>query len=138
MGADRKVNAEHKSIVKREQDHDLIESPMCGMLREIFDAEDDVPATIAVLNNIDATTGHYHETFDALYFMLDGWLTLRLHDPASGQTWEETLGRQGRYELAVVAKGLHHKVIYATPVNTLCVVSVPFFNRKDEHRSDKI
>jgi hypothetical protein len=59
-------------IIKRERDHALIESPMCGMLREIIRAEDGVAVNIAVLNNIGETKGHYHETFDELYFMLDG------------------------------------------------------------------
>ena len=46
MGADGQVNSEHKSIVRREKDHALIESPMCGMLREIFDAEDADPLSV--------------------------------------------------------------------------------------------
>ena len=37
-----------------------------------------------------------------------------------------------KYKLCVVPKGIHHKVIDASPQNVLCVVCTPPFNLADE------
>ena len=125
-------------IVRKRRDHVVKMSPLCGEIREILRDRDYDPLSIAVVENIRNTTAHFHEGFEEIYFVLNGSLTLQLFDPDTDRVWEETLGREGQYEPCVVPKGIHHKVIEASPENALCVVCIPPFDMADEHESERI
>lgn len=122
-------------LTKKLADHVVVHSPFCGEIREILLGSDYDKLGIAVAIDIRPTTAHFHETFDEIYFVLDGELDLEFFDPESGTTWTESLSPN---ELAVVSKGIHHKVIKATEKNRLCIVSAPPFHVDDENPSDKI
>lgn len=92
-------------IVRKETDHVIKTSPFCGPIREILRQQDYDPLSIAVVEDIEPTTAHYHEGFEEIYFMLEGSLTLQLYDPRADRIWKETLGRGGRYELGVIPRG---------------------------------
>jgi mannose-6-phosphate isomerase-like protein (cupin superfamily) len=115
-------------IVKQAKDHNIINSPICGEIREIL-TNDEYTPNIAIALDIGETKAHFHRYFDEVYFVLDGSLTLKLYDPQVKETTELTLGQN---ELCVITKGIHHKVIKASSQNRLCVLTIPKFNREDE------
>lgn len=119
-------------LTKHLNDHVLKHSPVCGEIREII-VGDEYRPNVAIAVNILPTTGHYHTTFDEIYFVLDGELSLALHDPQTKKTWTERLTAN---ELCVVSKHIHHRITQASPTNRLCVISVPQFRPDDEHTSD--
>ena len=122
-------------LTKKLADHLVVHSPFCGEIREIIKGGDYDKLGIAVAIDIKPTTAHFHNTFDEIYFVLDGELELEFHDPAAEKTWTEGLSAN---ELIVVSKGIHHKVVRASEHNRLCVVSAPPFHADDENPSDKI
>lgn len=122
-------------LVKKVQDQVLISSPICGEIKEIIRGNDYAPLGLAVAIDIRPTQGHYHTTFDEIYFVLDGKLTLKLFDPISNDIWTEKLEAN---ELIVISKGVHHRVIDSSDKNRLCVISVPPFHLDDEHDSNQI
>ena len=121
-------------ILKLAADHVIKQSPTCGEIHEILRHGEYSP-TIALALNIGPTTPHYHLTYDETYFVLDGTLELKLHDPSTNTTSTHKLEAN---ELCVITKGIHHQVIHASPANRLCVISVPAFDLADEHLSDKL
>jgi mannose-6-phosphate isomerase-like protein (cupin superfamily) len=122
-------------IVKLLKDHIVKQSPTCGELREILIGDEYPFLNIAVADNIKPTKAHFHKEFDEVYFVLDGYIGLKLYDPKSDRIWTEYLGAN---ELCVISKGIHHEVTEASDTNKLCVISVPQFHSGDETLSDKI
>ncbi|MFN4175160.1 MAG: hypothetical protein ACK4HV_08675 [Parachlamydiaceae bacterium] len=121
--------------VKLSKDHKVIESPTCGTVHEILTRDDYKPFGLAVCFDIKPTKAHYHKTFDETYFVLDGEFVLQLYDRLQDKF--ETLTLKGN-ELAVISKGVHHKIKQASPKNRLCVISSPPFHADDETASDKL
>jgi mannose-6-phosphate isomerase-like protein (cupin superfamily) len=78
-------------IVKLLKDHHLKESPTCGELREILTAADYSQANVAIALDIKPTKAHYHEKFDEIYFMLDGSISLKFYERATGRDWSQEL-----------------------------------------------
>jgi mannose-6-phosphate isomerase-like protein (cupin superfamily) len=122
-------------IVKEVEKHLVVHSPFCGEIREILKNDDYPPLGIAVAINIGVTHAHYHLTFDEIYFVLDGELTIRTYNPTTGAI---ALNHLKANELCVITKGIHHKIVEASPKNRLCVITVPPFHADDEHPSTKI
>ena len=120
-------------VVKKLKDHVIINTDSCGLLREAIGIEDGLPLTLVVADDIKPTKGHYHLNFKEIYFLLDGSLSLKFYDPATGQYWEESLEAN---ELCVIEKGIHHVVTASSPKNRLCVIAVPGYS--DEAMSDKL
>jgi mannose-6-phosphate isomerase-like protein (cupin superfamily) len=121
-------------MVKKLNDHKVLTSPTCGEIREILKDGEYKPLGIAIALDITPTRAHFHNSFDEIYFVLDGSLKLELYDPVEEKLWTETLNSN---ELCVVPKGTHHKVIEASIDNRLCVISVPPFHADDEHLSNR-
>ena len=121
-------------IFKLLADHVVKQSPTCGEIREILRGPEYSP-NLAIAVNIGVTTAHYHETFDEIYFMLDGDLELSLYDPATSSRIQQQLAAG---ELCVITKGVHHQIVRASPENRLCVITVPRFDMADEHLSAKL
>lgn len=122
-------------LIKHLADHLIVNSPTCGEVRDILKKGDYDPLGIAISINIQKTEGHYHLTFDEIYFVLDGEMTLQVYDPTTAKSTDYLLKAN---ELIVISKGLHHKVIKASQQNRLCIISAPPFHEDDEHPSDKI
>lgn len=122
-------------LIKHLADHLVVNSPTCGEIHDILRKSDYAPLGIAISINIQTTEGHYHLTFDEIYFVLDGEITLQVYDPATAKLTEYPLKAN---ELIVISIGLHHKVVKASPQNRLCIISAPPFHEDDEHPSDKI
>src|SRR5207248_11280081 len=116
-------------------DHQVKQSPWCGEIREILAGGAYPALSVAVALDIRPTRAHFHRTFDEIYFVLDGSLSLRFYDPADGRTWAETLAAN---ELCVITREVHHAVVEASPHNRLCVLCVPRFDPADETSSDRI
>jgi mannose-6-phosphate isomerase-like protein (cupin superfamily) len=122
-------------IVKLLKDHIVKESPTCGELHEILIGNEYPFLNIAVSENIKPTKAHYHNKFDEIYFVLDGYIGLRLFDPRTERVLTQYLSAN---ELCVISKGVHHEVIESSDTNKICIISVPGFHSDDEHLSDKI
>src|SRR5262245_36386673 len=124
-----------KMIVRKAFDHQVVRSPWCGEIHEILAGDEYPSLSVAVALDIRPTKAHFHRTFDELYFVLDGSIDLRLHDPAGGRPWTAPLGPN---ELCVIAKGIRHGIVAATERNRLCVLCRPRFDPHDETTSDRI
>ncbi len=120
-------------IVKKVKDHHIITSNTCGNIHEILTDEDYDSLSVAVLPDSRPTKGHYHEKFEEIYFVLDGAVKLKFHNPADGRTWNEELSAD---ELCVIPKGVHHVIEETTAGNRLCVMCVPRFVDGDLIPSD--
>ena len=121
-------------LFKLASDQVVKQSPFCGEIREILVGSEYSP-NVAVAINIGKTTAHYHQTFDEVYFVLDGSIVLKLFDPASRQTTEQKLNAN---ELCVITKGVHHQIVESSAENRLCVICAPRFDANDEHPSSQI
>ncbi|HEX9168374.1 MAG TPA: hypothetical protein VF886_05515 [Roseiarcus sp.] len=62
-------------ITKLMRDHVVKTSPFCGAIHEILSGKEYSPS-IALAIDIRETVAHYHQTFDEIYFVLDGEITL--------------------------------------------------------------
>lgn len=119
-------------ILKKLTDHVVKESPTCGPIHEILRGAECSP-NLAVAFEIGPTTPHFHTTFDEIYFVLDGSIRLRLHDPDTSSTTVHTLAAN---EVCVITRGIHHEIVAASPRNRLAVITTPRFDISDEHPSD--
>jgi mannose-6-phosphate isomerase-like protein (cupin superfamily) len=119
-------------IFKFLADHVVKTSPTCGAIHEVLRGAEYSP-NVAIAFDISATIPHYHKTFDEIYFVIDGQIDLRLHNPATGQT---TVHHLEANELCVITKGIHHEIMAASSRNRLAVMTVPRFDISDEHLSD--
>lgn len=122
-------------ILKHISDQHIVNSPTCGKVHEILRIGEYDPLGIAIAINIKPTQGHFHLTFDEIYFVLDGYVILEIYDP---RTEEKAVYDIKENELCVITKGVHHKIIDASENNRLCVISAPPFHRDDELPSRKI
>jgi mannose-6-phosphate isomerase-like protein (cupin superfamily) len=123
---------------KKSHDHQAAQRPrredlaVLRAIHEILTGAEYSPS-LALAIDIRETVAHFHKTFDEVYFVLDGEISLAMHDPATGKTTEQRLGAD---ELCVITKGVHHKVVRSTTKNRLCVICVPHFDPSDEHKSE--
>jgi mannose-6-phosphate isomerase-like protein (cupin superfamily) len=90
---------------------------------------------LAVAINIHPTKAHFHKSFDEIYFVLDGAVTLKTFDPSNGKLEELELQAN---ELCFITKGIHHQITQSSEKNRLCVISTPRWVPDDEHLSDLI
>jgi mannose-6-phosphate isomerase-like protein (cupin superfamily) len=116
-------------ILKKLADHVVIDNPLCGTIHNILRKSDFEGVNVATAIDIRPTTAHFHKTFEEIYLMLDGTLTLALHDPADNSTREVKLEAN---ELCLIPKGLHHVIKSASPTNRLCIITHPHFDPADE------
>jgi mannose-6-phosphate isomerase-like protein (cupin superfamily) len=107
-------------------------SPLCGEVIEILRSCDYPRLNIAVVKNIEPTQGHYHKTFEEIYFVVNGSIKLRTYDPQT-QIFEECVLEA--LELKIIAPGVHHKVVEASLENCLVAITVPGFDPQDENLS---
>ena len=121
--------------VKKLSDHNIVNTPTCGEIREILRGGEFKGLDLAIASNIGVTKAHFHRNFDEVYFVLDGSLTLQTFEPSTGKRMEQTILAN---ELCVIPRGTHHKISAASGVNRLCVLSVPQWSAKDEHLSDAL
>jgi len=121
-------------IVRKLTDHLVQQSPTCGEIHELLVGMDYSP-NVAIAYDIGVTTPHYHNGFDETYFVLEGWIDLHLYAPHTDQFSEHHLEAN---ELVVITRGIHHQVVKSAPKNRLCVLTMPRFDIRDEHPSDKL
>jgi mannose-6-phosphate isomerase-like protein (cupin superfamily) len=121
-------------IIKLNKDQIIKHSPMCGEIREVL-LDSEYSPSIAIAVNILPTKAHYHKGFDEVYFVLDGYIHLKLYDPGTNKIMEQILNSN---ELCVITKGIHHGIIESSKQNRLCVITVPNFIEGDETPSDMI
>ena len=121
-------------IIKLKKHCNVKQSPYCGEIREILSSAQYSP-DIALAINIKPTTAHFHLGFDEIYFVLDGFITLKLYNSETKEIMEQPLESN---ELCVITKGIHHRIVKASPENRLCLITVPGFDPTDEHLSDII
>lgn len=120
-------------ILKKLADHLVHKTPTCGIVHGILTRADFEGVNVAMAFDIQATLSHFHRTFDEIYFVIDGELELKFHDPAENRTWTETLAAN---ELCLITRGTHHAVVKATLENRLAVITVPHFDPADETPSE--
>lgn len=121
-------------MLRKISHHHVKASPVCGEIIEILSSRDYPRLDIAIVIDIGPTVGHFHKSFEEIYFVLDGRITLCLYDPKAERFEKHKLEA---HELMVIAPGIHHKVIAASAKNRLAVISVPGFDPSDEEMSDK-
>ena len=98
------------ALIKKQSDHQIKSSPMCGDVAQILTNADQPGIDITMLVNMKTTTAHYHRGFTEIYLVLDGELMLQYFDPKIGIVSETTLGPN---ELAVFEPEIHHQVVKA-------------------------
>jgi mannose-6-phosphate isomerase-like protein (cupin superfamily) len=121
-------------MLRKQEHHNIKMSPVCGKIIEILSSRDYPRIDIAIVLDIKPTKAHYHKSFEEIYFVLDGHITLGLYEPKENKYNECILEAN---ELMVIAPGIHHKVMAASDKNRLCVICLPGFDPNDEHLSDK-
>lgn len=122
-------------IVKKKQDQVVIDTKTCGQIREILRVGEYEAFDFALAINIKPTVGHYHNTFEEIYLVMDGVLKIRFFEPDSSKTWEDEFEAN---ELVVIKKGVHHRIVQTSIENRLGVISVPRFDIRDETLSDRV
>ena len=122
-------------ITKKYEEHNVMESPYAKEMREIINGIEYQNAGVAIAVDLEQMQGHYHNTFDEIYFVLEGSMKFEFYDPKTERIWVEELIAN---ETAIVTKGIHHKILRASEHNRLFVVSIPPYRPDDENPSDKI
>jgi mannose-6-phosphate isomerase-like protein (cupin superfamily) len=107
-------------------------SPFCGQHHDLLTGAEYSP-DIALFIDIEATTAHYHNNFDEVYFVVSGAITLKLYDPATKETTTQVLKEN---DLCVITKGVHHRIVDSSLPNRLTVISKPNYNKADMTLSD--
>ena len=122
-------------ITKKYEEHNILESPYAKEMREIISSSEYDKAAIAIAVDLEQMDAHYHNTFDEIFFVLDGDMKFEFYDPKDGNVWTEELSLN---ETIIVKKGIHHKILRGSEHNRLFVVSIPPYHPDDENPSDKI
>ena len=122
-------------ITKKYSEHNVLDSPYAREMREILNSSEYDKAAVAVAVDLEQMDAHYHETFDEIFYVLDGDIKFEFYDPDNGNIWTEGLSGD---ELLVVKKGIHHKILRATEHNRMLVISIPPYHPDDENPSDEI
>lgn len=104
-------------------------------MREIFNANEYGEMGLAIAVDLIPMAAHYHKTFDEIYYVLEGEMDFEFYDPVTDKAWTEDSHMN---DTLVVSKGVHHKVIKASPENRLLVISIPPYHPDDETPSDII
>jgi len=126
-------NQQKQIVVKRAKDAKIVESQTCGSISEVLTGLDYPHCSIAVVNNIGITVGHFHETFDEIYWLEKGEISVLLYNPELEKKWTEKLSVG---DVLVISKNVHHKVTKASTKNKLIAISVPAWKAEDEKISD--
>jgi len=121
-------------IVRKAGDH-VVKATPYGEVREVLRGDDYAALTLAVVLNARPSGAHYHQTFDEIYLLLDGSLTVRFHDPTTEQTWEESLNAN---EVCVITKGIHYRITQASDRNRLCAIAIPRYDPADDLVSESL
>ncbi len=119
-------------IVKKLADQNIVNASNCGTISEILTKEDKVGYGIAIIENVEITTAHYHNNADETYLVLNGSLTLSLYDPTTRKKWNQELKTN---ELCFIPKGIHHKISQKEANTKLCVICSPFYDADDDIQS---
>ena len=122
-------------IKKKYSEHNLVPCEYAREMREIIGSGEYGNAGIAIAVDLEHMDAHYHDTFDEIYFVLEGNMKFEFFNPDSGERWIEELVPN---ETVIVAKGVHHKILRASGHNRLLVVSIPPYRPDDENPSDRI
>ncbi len=122
-------------ITKKYDEHNVLESPYAREMREIISSSEYEKAGVAIAVDLEQMEAHYHNTFDEIFFVLDGEMKFEFYDPKDTRVWTEELSLN---ETIIVGKGIHHKILRASEHNRLLVVSIPPYHPDDENPSDKI
>lgn len=119
----------------KSKDHVLYDCPYAKEMREVLDKNNYGPAGMAIAVDLKNMKGHYHKTFDEIYYLLEGNLEVKCYEPESGKTWTEHLEKG---DTLVVPKGIHHAIPKASSENKLMVISIPPWYAEDENPSEEI
>jgi len=123
---------EPMQITKKKADHIIKMSETCGRISEVLKKGDYPALDLAIVADINSTVGHSHATFDEIYVLAHGSISVEFYDPASKRRWTDELQAD---ELCVIRKGIHHKVVDGSVGNKLMVICVPGFDMNDEQVS---
>jgi mannose-6-phosphate isomerase-like protein (cupin superfamily) len=121
--------------IKLTHHHKIVETTTCGPIREILSLGEYPAFDLAMAIDLQPTKAHFHQTFDEIYLVIDGTITLKLFNPATEKHEEFELISN---ELCIITKGIHHQIIQSSKVNRLCVISSPRWVAEDEHLSSAI
>lgn len=119
----------------RSQDHTLFDCDYAKEMREVLDKENYGPVGMAIAVDLEQMKAHYHNTFDEIYYMLEGSIDLKFYDPDNDKTWTDHMEKG---DTLVIPKGLHHGITSASAENKLMVMSIPPWHADDENPSDEI
>jgi len=122
-------------ITKTPEDHILHSCPYAKEMREILNVSEYPRMGLAVGVDLFEMEAHYHNTFDEIFYVLEGNMDCKFYDPDENKTWTEEL-TEG--DTLVVSKGIHHKVTKASPENRIMVISIPPYHPDDVNPSDVI
>ena len=121
--------------IKLTNSHKVVDTDTCGQIREILSNGEYAPFDLAIVIDLHPTKAHFHKTFDEVYFVLDGTITVKTFNPLTEKYDEFQLNSN---ELCLITKGIHHRITQSTQTNRLCVISSPQWIAGDEHESSLI
>ena len=81
-------------IIKRMSDHNVVDSHICGVIREVLIGNDYNFLNLAISIDIGITQAHFHEKFDEIYFVLDGNIKLLLYEAESRRNLDPRFRRK--------------------------------------------
>jgi len=120
------------SLIKK-SDMKIVKNDFCGELLEILNRSENPELSIITLKNTKPTISHYHKNSQEIYWILEGSITLLLHDNSNNRTWKQILNEG---DLFIVKNKIHHKINKSSGKNKICVISFPMWKKEDECKSD--
>lgn len=120
-------------VIKKKENQIAAQSPFCGNLTLVSTPADSPKMDMALFYDIKKTKGHFHQNFEEVYLVVDGWLELEFYEP---HTERKTEVRLEADEMVMIRPGVHHRIVNSSEKNRLYVMCLPGFNHADEIASD--
>lgn len=68
-------------ITKKYEQHNFVLYPYAKEMREVINGDEYKNAAVATAVDLEQMEEHYHNTFDEIYFVLEGSMKFEFNDP---------------------------------------------------------
>ncbi len=113
-------------VIKRKQQNQ-IQSDTCGLILEVINQKD-FPFGIVLSENIKSTDAHYHKKAKKCYWMLEGWVNLKVENIKTGKISKILLDKGDLITFDPFEK---HQIIDGSDKNRMVTITSPAWHIED-------
>lgn len=113
-------------IINKIQQHQ-IKSDSCGLLLEVINQKD-FPFGIVLSENIKTSKAHYHKKANKCYWMLAGWVDLKIENIKTGA---KSMIKLNDGDLITIEPYEKHQIIAGSDSNRMVTITSPAWHIED-------